>query len=156
MENLILARLSQQYNVASFPGSTPQPTIRLQSKMLQISCSMASLAPHGDMGIVATGSPRAVGPRASCVNYAHISHVALEAMLQLLLRDAIVFVSKMPMRNSLLLVIYRFGCTQPAVEKYWSDNAQGLYRATRMPKLAIIYRGYSWTDKLLGVGSIII
>ena len=36
------------------------------------------------MGTIATGSPRGYGPRASYVNSALISHVALEAMLQLL------------------------------------------------------------------------
>ena len=55
------------------------------AKMLQISCSMASLVPHGDMGTVATGILLAYSPPAPCVNYAHISHVILKAMLQLLL-----------------------------------------------------------------------
>ena len=45
---------------------------------------------HMEIWTVATGSPRAYGPRASCarascVNCVHISHMALEAMLRLLL-----------------------------------------------------------------------
>ena len=57
----------------------------LQSKLLQISSSMASLVSYGDMDTVDTGSPRAVGrglPVAT-VSISHIWHS--EAMLQLLL-----------------------------------------------------------------------
>ena len=55
--------------------------------MLQNSCSIAFLVPH-TYEILALLTQEALGPngpRASCVNSANISHVALEAMLQLLI-----------------------------------------------------------------------